>query len=103
MRMNTDTCKDRAGMLPGKIERGMTRRQIGTRVDHTCHTPSNSSLNDCFSVGIKTRGIDVCMAINKHYNVSFPGDKRQKKGRQKISVSLSPVTPFLYSIAIGMR
>jgi hypothetical protein len=101
--MDTDTSEDYAGMRPGEFERGTTGSQVGARIYYARHSPSYSSLDSSFAIGIKARSIDMCVAIDKHYNISFPNAKRQKKGRQKISVSLSQVTLFLRSIISAYR
>jgi len=54
-----------------QCQRGTARGKITARVDHTSNPAGNGSLNYGFTVGIKTGGVNVGVAIDKQNRLSF--------------------------------
>src|SRR6266487_2658469 len=79
--MDTDASEDSAWMCLCQGERSLTGRQVYARVNDARHASADGRVNNGFAVGIEAGGIDMCVAIDEHYNLSFPKDKQQKKER----------------------
>src|SRR5438270_816702 len=66
-----------AGMRLRQCQRGTTRGQVNSRINHASDATCDSSGDNSFAIGIKTGGINVRMAIDEQTNYPFqPINKR---------------------------
>src|SRR6266566_894442 len=69
--------KYHAGMRLRQCQRGTTRGQVNSRINHASDATCDSSGDNSFAIGIKTGGINMRMAIDEQTNYPFqPINKR---------------------------
>src|SRR5881227_2354192 len=66
-----------AGVRLRQCQRGTTRGQVNSRINHASNATCDSSGDNSFAIGIKTGGINMRMAIDEQTNCPFqPINKR---------------------------
>src|SRR5579863_1782505 len=71
MRVRANTGEDYAAMRFRQRQGVLARSEIAASINHACNAPLEGSLNDGFSVGIETRGVDVAVAIDEQAMCPF--------------------------------
>src|SRR5438874_6884923 len=71
MGVHSHAGKYHARMRLRQCQRGTTRGQVNSRINHASNATCDSSRDNSFTIGIKTGGINMRMAIDEQTNYPF--------------------------------